>query len=78
MTKYCSQVAGRFACINMELYSLLSGTLCLAAANSSSELAQKLSINNLVNSYTAFNTNYHDTGLFGVYMSVRLFFFSLA
>ena len=37
----------------------------------SSELAQKCALNNLVNSYMAFNTNYHDTGLFGVHVSVR-------
>lgn len=36
----------------------------------SSELAQKIAANNLANSYMAFNTNYHDTGLFGVYVTV--------
>lgn len=29
-------------------------------------LAQTVAANKLCNSYTAFNTNYHDTGLFGV------------
>ncbi len=29
-------------------------------------LAQTVAANQLCNSYTAFNTNYHDTGLFGV------------
>jgi processing peptidase subunit beta len=38
-------------------------------AHSSSELAQKLALNNIANSYMAFNTNYHDTGLFGVYVT---------
>ena len=49
--------------------------LLCAGANSSSELAQKLSINNLVNSYQAFNTLYHDSGLFGVFLSVSHFLF---
>lgn len=30
-------------------------------------LAQRIAINGLADSYMAFNTNYHDTGLFGVY-----------
>lgn len=34
--------------------------------NSASPLAQTVATNKLCNSYTAFNTNYHDTGLFGV------------
>lgn len=38
-----------------------------AGANQSSMLAQRVAINGLANSYMAFNTNYHDTGLFGVY-----------
>eukprot|EP00884_Botryococcus_braunii_P002739 jgi/Botrbrau1/12466/Bobra.0169s0013.1 len=38
-----------------------------AGANQSSILAQRVAINGLANSYMAFNTNYHDTGLFGVY-----------
>lgn len=33
----------------------------------SSMLAQRVATNNLAHSYMAFNTNYHDTGLFGVY-----------
>jgi processing peptidase subunit beta len=37
-----------------------------AGANMASPLAQTVAANNLCNSYTAFNTNYHDTGLFGV------------
>eukprot|EP00898_Chlorokybus_atmophyticus_P001223 jgi/Chlat1/2100/Chrsp17S02695 len=35
--------------------------------NMGSELAQKIASNQLANSYTAFSTNYTDTGLFGVY-----------
>ncbi|KAK9820399.1 hypothetical protein WJX72_009957 [[Myrmecia] bisecta] len=38
-----------------------------AGANMSSMLAQRVAINGLANSYMAFNTNYHDIGLFGVY-----------
>lgn len=38
-----------------------------AGANMSSKLAQRVATNGLANSYMAFNTNYHDTGLFGVY-----------
>ena len=30
-------------------------------------MAQRVAINNLADSYMAFNTNYHDTGLFGFY-----------
>ncbi|CAK0746042.1 hypothetical protein CVIRNUC_001663 [Coccomyxa viridis] len=33
----------------------------------SSMMAQRVAINNLADSYMAFNTNYHDTGLFGFY-----------
>jgi hypothetical protein len=36
----------------------------------SSMLAQRVAINNLAQSYMAFNTNYHDTGLFGIYAVV--------
>jgi processing peptidase subunit beta len=38
-----------------------------AGANMASPLAQRVAINGLCNSYMAFNTNYQDTGLFGVY-----------
>ena len=38
-----------------------------AGSNMSSKLAQRVATNGLANSYMAFNTNYHDTGLFGVY-----------
>ena len=41
-----------------------------AGGNVSSEIAQKFAANGLGNSYMAFNTNYHDTGLFGVYVTV--------
>lgn len=43
---------------------------CLVGKNSSSELAQKISLNKLANSFMAFNTNYHDIGLFGLYVTV--------
>lgn len=46
--------------------------LGIAGPNLGSELAQKLSLNKLANSYMAFNTNYHDIGLFGVYVTVRV------
>ena len=36
-------------------------------ANSSSSMAQLMASNQLCNSYMAFNTNYHDSGLWGVY-----------
>ena len=36
-------------------------------ANVASPLAHKLATNELASSYMAFNTNYHDTGLFGVH-----------
>ena len=35
--------------------------LC-AGSNCSSMMAQRVAINNLADSYMAFNTNYHDTG----------------
>jgi len=38
-----------------------------AGGNMASPLAQRVAINGLANSYMAFNTNYKDTGLFGVY-----------
>ena len=38
-----------------------------AGANMGSNLAQTVAVNGLAESYMAFNTNYHDTGLFGVY-----------
>ena len=38
-----------------------------AGVNSSSPLAAGLAANGLVDSYTAFNSNYHDTGLFGIH-----------
>jgi processing peptidase subunit beta len=37
-----------------------------AGKNMGSPLAQTVAANNLCNSYQAFNTNYHDTGLFGI------------
>ena len=39
------------------------------AAHAASPLAQSLASNNLANSFMAFNTNYADTGLFGVHVS---------
>ncbi len=41
-------------------------TLPTVVCVSLAALAQTVAANNLCNSYTAFNTNYHDTGLFGV------------
>ena len=38
----------------------------------SSELAQKVASNSLAESFMAFNTNYSDTGLFGVYASAKV------
>lgn len=38
-----------------------------AGGHMSSKLAQRVAVNGLCKSYMAFNTNYHDTGLFGVY-----------
>mmetsp|Transcript_18523 Transcript_18523/g.52020 ORF Transcript_18523/g.52020 Transcript_18523/m.52020 type:complete len:496 (-) Transcript_18523:415-1902(-) len=38
-----------------------------AGKHSSSSLTQTVAIDGLADSYMAFNTNYHDTGLFGVY-----------
>lgn len=38
-----------------------------AGGNMGSQLAQAVAANKLANSFMAFNTNYHDTGLFGVY-----------
>ena len=39
------------------------------AAHAASPLAQALHANDLANSFMAFNTNYADTGLFGVHVS---------
>ena len=41
----------------------------LAGANVASPLGMLFASNSLGNSFMAFNTNYHDTGLFGVYAS---------
>ena len=47
----------------------------------SSELAERVAINEVAESMMAFNTNYKDTGLFGVYavakviVTIRFFFF---
>ena len=38
-----------------------------AGKNVASPLGQLFSANNLGESYMAFNTTYHDTGLFGIY-----------
>ncbi|KFM23147.1 putative mitochondrial-processing peptidase subunit beta [Auxenochlorella protothecoides] len=38
-----------------------------AGSEAASPLVQPLAVNGLANSFMAFNTNYHDTGLFGVY-----------
>lgn len=38
-----------------------------AGINCSSPMARLIASNQLANSYMAFNTNYHDSGLFGVY-----------
>ena len=40
-----------------------------AGANVASPLGMLFASNSLGNSFMAFNTNYHDTGLFGVYAS---------
>ncbi|KAL5723097.1 mitochondrial processing peptidase [Ranunculus cassubicifolius] len=39
--------------------------------HSGSELAQRVAINNLAENVMAFNTNYNDTGLFGVYATAK-------
>jgi len=38
----------------------------------SSELAQRVGINEVAESIMAFNTNYKDTGLFGVYAVAKV------
>lgn len=38
----------------------------------SSELAQRVGINEIAESMMAFNTNYKDTGLFGVYAVAKV------
>lgn len=40
----------------------------------SSQLAQMVAINELAESMMAFNTNYKDTGLFGVYAEAKVQF----
>ncbi|GAB2303335.1 hypothetical protein Dimus_037329 [Dionaea muscipula] len=42
-----------------------------------SELAQRVGINEIAESMMAFNTNYNDTGLFGVYAAAKVGFSSL-
>lgn len=38
----------------------------------SSELVQRVAINEIAESVMAFNTNYKDTGLFGVYAEAKV------
>lgn len=45
--------------------------LLLSSVNSS-ELAQRIGINEIAESMMAFNTNYKDTGLFGVYAIAKV------
>ena len=45
----------------------ISAHVCRAGPNMSSMLAQRVAINKLADSFMAFNTNYQDAGLFGVY-----------
>jgi len=44
---------------------------CILTVNSS-ELAQRVGINEVAESIMAFNTNYKDTGLFGVYAVAKV------
>lgn len=37
-----------------------------------SEMAQKVGANDLAESYMAFNTNYNDSGLFGIYAVAKV------
>jgi len=46
-------------------------TECILTINSS-ELAQRIGINEVAESIMAFNTNYKDTGLFGVYAVAKV------
>lgn len=41
--------------------------LCACCVPAGSVLTQKIATDNLADAFMAFNTNYHDTGLFGVY-----------
>jgi hypothetical protein len=50
--------------------ALTLGARARAGPNMSSMLAQRVAINKLANSFMAFNTNYQDSGLFGVYAVV--------
>ena len=45
----------------------ISAHVCRAGPNMSSMLAQRVASNKLADSFMAFNTNYQDAGLFGVY-----------
>lgn len=40
-----------------------------------SDLARRISTNSLADSMMAFNTNYRDTGLFGIYSTAMVRFF---
>lgn len=42
---------------------------------SRSELAQRVGINEVAESMMAFNTNYKDTGLFGVYAVAKVIYY---
>lgn len=57
----------------MRLLSFFLGLMCICFnIFNSSELGQKVAINEVAESYMAFNTNYKDTGLFGVYAVAKV------
>lgn len=60
---------------NAILFEFYAFSLCwlLTAILCRSELAQRIAINDIAENMMAFNTNYKDTGLFGVYAVAKVY-----
>lgn len=56
---------------------MLARALIKSQSLDSSELAQRVGIDEIAESMMAFNTNYKDTGLFGVYAVAKVWRFFL-
>lgn len=60
---------------DIKIFMIYQGFLCDISINLSlfrSEMAQKVGANGLAENVMAFNTNYNDAGLFGVYATAKV------
>lgn len=58
--------------LTMGLFSCNNVLISFENYLNSSELVQKVAINEIAESMMAFNTNYKDTGLFGIYAVAKV------